>query len=73
MAHIVVNSIQNDDIKPYYQIEQLYDDGSTEVVEKWNPDGVFDVKLGQNRQYKIKVRASSLIDNYGEAYQLYEM
>ena len=72
LAHIEMESLQNDDVIPYYQIEISVDEGETFVpLVEWTQEAVFDIELSVEEEYELKVRAMTGRDGDAEAYQIY--
>ncbi len=71
MAHVTVNSLQNEEMPPSYRIEYVSDDDENEVVVDWTQETEFDIPLTKERNFKVLIRASARKEGIKEAYQLY--
>lgn len=71
-AHVMITSLQNEDITPQYQLEISKNDGENfEVVVEWTEESEADISVPTGQEYIIKVRARTGNEGDAEAYQIY--
>lgn len=74
LAHIVITSLQNNDVIPYYQLEISADNGKNfEVLAEWTEKSELEFVVPNESMYKLKVRAKCNNVNNAEAYQIYTL
>ena len=71
VANISVESHQNEDVTPLYQVEMIDVDGNVTVLVEWTSDTEAEILLPQNENYCIKVRAKTGVEGEAEASQSY--
>ena len=72
LAHVVITSLQNEDITPQYQLEISKNDGENyEAVVEWTEESEWDISVPTGQEYMIKVRAKTGNEGDAEAYQIY--
>lgn len=73
LLHIKCNSLQNDDVKPYYMIEVSEDGGEAYTTKvNWTQDKETDIEIIKGEKIKIRVSAKSTLAGEAEAYQVYD-
>lgn len=70
-ANIAIESHQNEDITPLYQVEIVYEDGTKEILVDWTSDKEREILLPTKGGFTLKVRAKGKIDGAAEALQCY--
>lgn len=71
VANISMQSLQNEDVKPLYQIERIDSTGNVSVLVEWTHDTEKEILLPQGTNYCIKVRAKTGVEGDAEAVQSY--
>jgi len=71
-VEVLTDSLQNDGIIPFYQIELISNDGETKVLSEWSQVTKYDLKLPGYTGYSLLVRAKTGIEGDLEAYQRYD-
>ena len=72
LAHVVITSLQNEDVTPQYQLEISTSGGDNyEVVVEWTEESEWDISVPMGQEYIIKVRAKTGNEGDAEAYQIY--
>ena len=71
VANVAIQSFQNEDVQPLYQIELIDAEGNVSVLVGWTYDMENEILLPQNQNYCVKVRAKTGVEGEAEAFQCY--